>query len=107
MPVRAINHPADRSIPLVKITRVCPIASVPTTITCWTIKEKLLPVRKRFVRVAKKIQVSSNASKGPMAGFDRRLEMRIFFIGLPWNLDGGIHPDDAYRHPEFIYIIIT
>ena len=42
----AITVPQERSIPAVRITNVCPIASTPTTITCCRTSERFWPSRK-------------------------------------------------------------
>ena len=44
---RAITAPLERSMPAVRITSVWPMASVPTTMTCCTTSDRLLPVRNR------------------------------------------------------------
>ena len=41
----AIAVPHDRSMPAVRMISVWPIASVPTTITCWMISEKFVGSR--------------------------------------------------------------
>ena len=46
-PDSAITMPLDRSMPVVRMTSVWPIASTPTTITCCRIREKLGPERNR------------------------------------------------------------
>ena len=43
----AITVPTERSMPAVRITSVCPIASTPTTITCWSTSERFWVWRKR------------------------------------------------------------
>ena len=43
----AMTRPQDRSMPPVRMTIVCPMASTPTTAVCWTISDIVLPVRKR------------------------------------------------------------
>src|SRR5689334_14130526 len=63
---KAITAPLDKSIPAVRITRVCPIASVPMTITCWTTSERFVPVRKRGDWIAKKALAINKAIKGPI-----------------------------------------
>ena len=40
MQPNAITVPHDRSMPAVRMISVWPMASVPTTITCWMISEK-------------------------------------------------------------------
>src|SRR5947207_3356677 len=57
--------PQERSIPAVRMTRVCPIATTPTTITCWRMSEKLEPLRNRSLCDAKKAQARNRATKGP------------------------------------------
>jgi hypothetical protein len=37
---KAITVPQERSMPAVRITNVWPIASTPTTITCWRTSER-------------------------------------------------------------------
>src|SRR6266508_3201846 len=61
----AMTAPLDRSIPAVRITSVCPIARVPTTMTCWTTSDRLVPVRNRSVRAVKNATASSSAISGP------------------------------------------
>ena len=43
----AITVPHDRSMPAVRMISVWPMASVPTTITCWMISEKFVGSRNR------------------------------------------------------------
>ena len=45
------------------MTNVCPIARVPTTITCCRINERLAPVRNLSVWVEKKMLASTSAAK--------------------------------------------
>ena len=61
----AMIAPLDRSIPAVRMINVCPIARVPTTITCWMIREKLPGVKKVSVRMAKNALASTSAARGP------------------------------------------
>src|SRR5512141_1763903 len=68
----AMIMPFDRSIPPVRMTRVCPMASVPTTITCWRMSERFGPDRKWLLCVAKKTHASSSAAMGPRTGTPRR-----------------------------------
>jgi len=67
-PASAITMPLDRSIPVVMMTRVCPMASTPTTITCCRISEKLGPERNRGLITAKKMLAISSAATGPRIG---------------------------------------
>src|SRR6202171_2123707 len=60
----AISMPQERSIPAVRMTRVCPIATTPTTITCWRMSEKLDPLRNRSLCEAKKPQQRNRAPSG-------------------------------------------
>jgi hypothetical protein len=61
----AIAVPHDRSMPAVRMISVCPIASVPTTITCWMISEKFAGSRNCSDCVVKKMQASTSAISGP------------------------------------------
>ena len=61
----AITIPQDRSIPAVRMIRVCPMAMTLTTITCCRMSEKFCPVRKRSVCDAKNAQAASSARSGP------------------------------------------
>ena len=61
----AIAVPHDRSMPAVRMISVWPIASVPTTITCWMISEKLAGSRKRSDCVVKNAHARSSANSGP------------------------------------------
>src|SRR6266516_2398576 len=61
----AMTAPADRSIPAVRMTSVCPMARVPTTMTCWTMREKLPPVKNRSDLMLKNRQASTSAPSGP------------------------------------------
>ena len=61
----AIAVPHDRSMPAVRMISVWPMASVPTTITCWMISEKFLGSRNWSDCVVKKMQASSRANSGP------------------------------------------
>ena len=62
---RAIAVPQERSMPAVRMISVWPMASVPTTITCWMISEKFLASRNWSDCVVKKMQASSRAISGP------------------------------------------
>ena len=46
-PESASTEPTERSMPAVRMTRVCAIARVPTTATCWVISDRLAGARKR------------------------------------------------------------
>src|SRR6266536_1910406 len=61
----AMTAPLDRSIPAVRMTSVCPMARVPTTMTCWTIREKLAPVKNRSDLMLKNRQARTSAPSGP------------------------------------------
>src|SRR5262249_39199172 len=61
----AMIIPQDRSIPAVRMTSVCPMATTPTTITCCRISEKFCPARKRSDWYAKNAQASASAMNGP------------------------------------------
>lgn len=58
--------PHDRSIPAVRITIVCPTASVPTTATCCRISEMLPGVRNRSESNANTITDTSSTTAGPI-----------------------------------------
>src|SRR3569833_3318636 len=64
----AITAPLVRSMPAVRITTVWPTASVPTSITCWTTRDRLPPVRNRSVLSEKNTQASRRATRGPTVG---------------------------------------
>src|SRR3569833_3083085 len=64
----AITAPLDRSMPAVRITTVWPTASVPSSITCWTTRDRLPPVRNRSVLSEKNTQASRRATRGPTVG---------------------------------------
>ena len=66
-PPSAITIPQDKSMPAVKIIKVWPMASTPTTMTCCMISERFWPLKNRSDWVAKKVQVASRASQGPRA----------------------------------------
>ena len=74
----AIMSPLDRSMPRVKIINVCPMASVPTTITCCTTKDRLRPVKKRSLCDAKKAPATSSAKSGPTAGARSTRKIGLF-----------------------------
>ena len=57
--------PTDRSIPAVRMMIVWPMARVPMTITCWTIREMLLACRKLSATIEKMITDSSSTMAGP------------------------------------------
>ena len=61
----AIAVPHDRSMPAVRMISVWPMASVPTTMTCWMISEKFAGSRKRSDCVVKNAQARSSAISGP------------------------------------------
>src|SRR6266496_2475340 len=61
----AMTAPLDRSMPAVRMTSVCPMARVPTTMTCWTMREKLPPVKNRSDLMLKNRQASTSAPSGP------------------------------------------
>src|SRR5919108_2543834 len=65
---KAITVPHERSIPAVRMTNVCPIASTPTTITCWSTSERFWPWRKLSDLTVKKAMASSSATNGPIVG---------------------------------------
>src|SRR5262245_18756652 len=65
IPPNAMIIPQARSIPAVRMTNVCPMATTPTTITCCTMSEKFCPLRKRSLSRAKKMQARSSATDGP------------------------------------------
>ena len=73
----AMIIPLERSIPPVRMTSVWPMARVPTTMTCWKMSEKLAPLMKRSVCVAKKMQARMSASTGPRIGTPRRVWRRL------------------------------
>src|SRR3954471_9799573 len=63
----AMTRPQDRSMPAVRMTSVWPMASVPSTITCWSTSEKFGPVRNRSDLMEKKMTaISSAASDAPL-----------------------------------------
>src|SRR6185437_13363262 len=64
--------PTERSIPAVRMMSVWPIASTPTTITCWSTSERLGPWRKRSLFNEKNAIVNSSARNGPTAGAARK-----------------------------------
>lgn len=61
----AITIPQERSMPAVRMIRVCPMAMTLTTITCCRISEKFCPLRKRSVCDAKNAHAASSARSGP------------------------------------------
>src|SRR3954464_3850292 len=64
----AITAPLDRSMPAVRMTTVWPMASVPTSITCWTTSERLPPVMNRSVFSQKNRHARTSAARGPTVG---------------------------------------
>src|SRR4051795_2230462 len=63
----AMTRPQDRSMPAVRMTSVWPMASVPSTITCWSTSEKFGPVRNRSDLIEKKMTaISSAATEAPV-----------------------------------------
>src|SRR5690242_5040165 len=63
----AMTRPQDRSMPAVRMTSVWPMASVPSTITCWSTSEKFGPVRNRSdLREKKRTAISSAATEAPV-----------------------------------------
>ena len=50
---KAMTAPQERSMPAVRMTSVCPMAKMPTTIDCCTTSDRFGPVRKRSVCVVK------------------------------------------------------
>jgi hypothetical protein len=61
----AMTAPHDRSMPAVRMISVWPMASVPTTITCWSTSERFEPDRKRSDLMEKKTTAIASASNGP------------------------------------------
>ncbi len=61
----AIITPQLRSMPEVRITSVWPMAMTATNEICFKTRDSVVPVKKRSDCVAKKMQASSRASKGP------------------------------------------
>jgi hypothetical protein len=57
----AMTRPQERSMPAVMMTSVWPMASVPSTITCWRISEKFGPARKRSDLIEKKMTAMASA----------------------------------------------
>ena len=64
----AITVPHERSIPAVRITSVCPIASTPTTMTCCRTSDRFWACRKLSLFTEKNAIVSSSARSGPTVG---------------------------------------
>src|SRR4051812_21577 len=63
----AMTRPQDRSMPAVRMISVWPMASVPSTITCWSTSEKFGPVRKWLDFIEKKMTaISSAATDAPV-----------------------------------------
>ena len=81
MEPRAMTMPQDRSIPAVRMMRVWPMASTPTTMTCCTTSDRFSPVRKRSDWVAKNRQAAASAIQGPSApqGICREV---VFMVAL-------------------------
>ena len=64
----AITVPTERSIPAVRMTRVWPIASTPTTRICWRTSEMFPPWKNRSLFRLKNSIVTASASSGPTVG---------------------------------------
>ncbi len=62
---RAMITAAARSMPEVRITSVWPMAITATKEICFSTRDSVVAVRKRSDCVAKKMQASSRAIKGP------------------------------------------
>jgi len=61
--------PTERSIPAVRMMMVCPMASVPTNMTCWTIRLALNGVRKRSLPKEKTTSMTLRKTSGASHGY--------------------------------------
>ncbi len=63
-----ITAPTDRSMPAVRMMSVWATASVPTTATCWVIRERFAGARKRSFRMPNTITATTSTTAGLTAG---------------------------------------
>ena len=87
---RAMTAPSERSMPAVRMTSVWPMARVPTTMTCWTISDRLVPVRNRGDSKVKKAAAMNSAIRGPSveswpSAAERRARARSPPLGPSWS----------------------
>ena len=61
---RMVMAPTDRSMPAVRMTRVCPIARHATTATCWNSRDCALGDANRGLRIEKTTNVSTSRKSG-------------------------------------------
>ena len=70
--------PTERSMPAVRMISVWAMPSVPTTITCWTISDRLPGSRKRSAAIVKTMIATSSTNSGPKVAFECRMSwMRV------------------------------
>jgi hypothetical protein len=70
--------PTERSMPAVRMISVWAMPSVPTTITCWTISDRLPGSRKRSAVTLKMMTARISTNSGPRVAFPCRMSwMRV------------------------------
>ncbi len=65
---KTVMAPTERSMPAVRMMMVCPIASVPTTVTCWMIRLMLNGCRNRSDMKLNATSMTTRKMSGPRAG---------------------------------------
>ena len=81
--------PTDRSMPAVRMISVWAMPSVPTTITCWTISDRLPGCRNRSAVRLKTTTASTSTNSGPSVA----LECRTSWMRAP-SVSGRVDPAD-------------
>ena len=79
--------PTDRSMPAVRMISVWAMPSVPTTITCWTISDRLPGCRNRSAVRLKMITARTRTNSGPSVA----LECRMSWMRVP-SVSGRADP---------------
>ncbi len=65
---RIVKAPTDRSMPAVRITKVCPMASAAITATCWSTSEMLPAVANRGLITEKTTNAMIRTRSGLIEG---------------------------------------
>src|SRR5471030_2233709 len=69
-------------MPAVRMIRVCPMASVPTTITCCTISDRFPPVRNALDLKLKNVIARTRKISGPTVGVARKRAASLGPLGV-------------------------
>ena len=66
---KTMMAPQERSMPAVRMIRVWPTASAPTTATCWVISERLLGVANLLFSIPKTMTLMTSTTAGLSQGY--------------------------------------